>query len=68
MSAGQCKSCRAPIEWRETKSGKLAPFDPPESCPACNGAGCVKCGGTGTLHRSHFATCPDAAQFRRRKG
>ncbi|MHB8491183.1 MAG: hypothetical protein ACYDA6_03070 [Solirubrobacteraceae bacterium] len=66
MSKTGCKSCGAPIFWRETKSGKLAPFNPPEDCPACAGDGCAACDGTGTRWTSHFTDCPDAATFRKR--
>jgi len=65
MGSAMCKSCRKPLFWRETASGKMAPFDPPEDCPACKGDGCENCKGTGTVWTSHFATCPDAARFRR---
>lgn len=62
-----CNGCGASIIWRETKSGKLAPFDALQGvCPKCVGAGCANCG-EGMVWVSHFATCPDAAKFRRAK-
>lgn len=76
----KCSSvnCRAEIEWGKLK-GKPHPFDPPEPCPTCNGKGyiviygsvpdqeiCDKCGGTGQIQKSHFASCVDAPAFRSR--
>lgn len=54
-----CKGCGAPVYWILTKKQKKMPVD----CHA--GAGCQ----TPTTERpgfgvSHFATCPQAAQFR----
>lgn len=69
-----CRTCEAPIVWVESQStGKPMPMD---LTPDPKGA-FVIIGGKArratdedkTLHRprftSHFATCPDADQFRR---
>jgi hypothetical protein len=70
-----CRSCTAPIEWAEwADSGKPVPLDPGV---AANGNLALV---AGKVHRygpedvrlardrrvSHFATCPDAAQWRSR--
>lgn len=78
---GTCRSCAAGIYWRREVSGKPNPYNPPETCPACRGAGvlaatsvppgegetCVRCGGQGRIQISHFATCPKAKEHRRRE-
>ena len=46
-----CRSCDAPIEWHITKAGKIAPYNPP---------------GEDGETISHFATCPEAGQWRRK--
>lgn len=60
--ASQCRSCRATIYWIELPSGKRMPVD----CDVDGGqkpdASSLTPDGTGV---SHFATCPDAARFRR---
>jgi hypothetical protein len=63
---GRCRSCGAPIEWAQTAGGARVPFDPPvvrvpglDDC-----AELVEVDMTKTI--SHFATCPQAAQWRRR--
>jgi len=70
-----CRSCFAPIIWRNTEKGRPIPLDPE---PTPNGDVRVDEHGTahvlpneprlGTdeLHRSHFATCPDADRHRGR--
>jgi hypothetical protein len=69
-----CRSCEALIIWAETTTGKRMPLD---ERPSAKG-NLVFVGGVARaatdddrrLHRplytSHFATCPDAATFRRR--
>lgn len=48
-----CRSCQAPIMWcTNAASGKRAPFDPVNP----------KIG----VSTSHFASCPDAARWRKR--
>jgi hypothetical protein len=50
-NASDCRSCGAPIMWaKNDKSGKKAPFDPLHE---------------GDVSVSHFATCPQAAAWRR---
>jgi hypothetical protein len=69
-----CRSCEAPVIWAETTTGKKMPLD---ARPTAKGnlvflAGVAR-GATDEdrrlkrpLYTSHFATCPDAATFRRR--
>ena len=78
---GRCTDvdCRAPIYWRQEKSGKRNPYNPPETCPKCGGGGgvtdvdtdvwtqCARCEGKGRVQVSHFATCPGSAKFRKPK-
>lgn len=67
-----CRSCEAPIIWVETTSGKNMPID---ETPTANGnlvyvAGVARAVTDDDrqlkrpLYTSHFATCPDASQFR----
>jgi len=68
---GRCRSCGAAIEWAELVSGKRMPFDPPIVAVRTQGnilagARTVEDVDT-TVTASHFATCPDAGQWRRRK-
>jgi hypothetical protein len=73
-----CRSCGAEIQWVKLESGKTMPVD---AYPAKNGNILVKPGGMGAvmtkeelevvrprtpLHLSHFSTCPNAAQHRKR--
>lgn len=69
-----CKSCGAEVWWKLTKNDKRMPVDPVPS-----DQGNVQLVGdlaivltaeqleqnTGPLHRSHFATCPEAKSHRR---
>lgn len=81
MSA--CATCRAPIVWAYTPSGKRIPLDAehtddglrPVTSPQGNlvatgeeilGAVVVRVEQGGRFV-SHFATCPDAGQHRRKK-
>ena len=68
--ASRCKSCGAPIEWALTVKGSRIPLDP-GSTPDGN----INVGPDGVAHVvepgqgvriSHFATCPNARQHRRR--
>jgi len=71
-----CRACGAKIVWAKTKNGKLMPVDK-ESSKDGNinlepwnpypKAVFVKPGSVPgkTLHKSHFATCPEATRFRR---
>jgi hypothetical protein len=57
----RCRSCRAQIIWFKTAAGKNMPVDAdtvkPEDTEYDPDEG----------HKSHFATCPNADQHRRRK-
>jgi hypothetical protein len=64
-----CRSCGAPVEWAETATGKRMPFDPPivtvpALMPAMIDGRVVEDVDPATV--SHFATCPDAKDWRRR--
>ena len=78
MSA-KCRSCGAAILWVKTQSGKSMPVD---AQPCEDGNVCVAtCEGgptafvppegttisDATRHKSHFATCPNAATHRKPK-
>lgn len=66
----KCSSCGADIVWKITEGGKKMPID---STPAPDGnlvfiglgAHPVPEKWTGERYKSHFATCPDAKNFRR---
>lgn len=71
MTAGEvCKSCGAAIVWAKTSMGKLAPYERDDA----NGKWAVVAGIARLLEptdverfTSHFATCPQAAQWRKRR-
>lgn len=50
---GLCRSCGADVIWVKTPAGKWMPVDPAEE---------------GDEFVSHFATCPDAAGWRKKGG
>lgn len=69
-----CRSCEALIIWAETTNGKRMPID---ERPTAKGNLVYVSGEARAatdddrrlkrpLYTSHFATCPDAATFRRR--
>jgi len=70
-----CQSCGAPIVWAVTDSGKRMPVDPRVvdggKLKLYVAAGVVRvrhvAAPDGALHRPHFATCPDAESWRRRR-
>lgn len=69
---GTCRSCGAAIEWAELTSGKRMPFNPP--IVAVRTQGSILEGDGRTIEHvdtsvttSHFATCPDAKDWRRAK-
>lgn len=67
---GTCTGCGQTMYWRIEKSGKRNPYNAPEPCTTCTAANremCPRCEGTGQIQISHFATCPKAGEFRRRK-
>lgn len=75
-----CGSCNAPIIWATTQALKLMPVD---AEPVAGGTiaidqrdGRTYCRvvdskhlfGRTDLHKSHFATCPDAGSWRKKRG
>jgi hypothetical protein len=72
---GTCDSCKAPLKWAVTRKGHRMPLDP-EPVPDGNlvltyeGDTVIAEGApTGTTrarYQSHFASCPDREQHRRR--
>jgi hypothetical protein len=72
--AATCRSCRAPVRWVETTSGKRMPLDPENTWPYGNviilHEDVAKVLGMppsqGPSYTSHFATCPNASTHRRR--
>lgn len=76
---GNCRSCKAPILWCRTTLGNLMPVD---AEPVADGNIVLKDGTAHTLskadlfepmvdgprYRSHYATCPDAQKYRKKKG
>ncbi len=71
MSAKQCKSCGKPILWATTPAGKAMPLDAEsETWWLLEGGVAIgesRCRGV-VVHRSHFATCPQAGEHRRSPG
>ena len=71
MKAQKCRSCKAKIIWVPTAAGKLMPLDlerTPDGNVAIEGGRAVVMSGPvpgGTGRKSHFATCPQADQWRR---
>lgn len=69
---GTCRSCGADVEWAETvKNKKRMPFNPPIVAVRSQGSilegnGRVIEDVDTTVTTSHFATCPDAKDWRRR--
>jgi hypothetical protein len=70
LPTSRCKSCNSPIEWATTKKGRRIPLD-----PGTRADGNIQVDTWGTAwvvgayqgdRTSHFATCPDAKQHRRR--
>jgi hypothetical protein len=55
-----CRTCNAPIVWLKTPSGKNMPVDAGSVEPDDDRYMAGK-------HVSHFATCPQAGQHRRRQ-
>lgn len=73
-----CKSCTRPIIWAVTKNGHPMPVDPVAIDggnlelqrqaglpPRANIIPPREAGGRQGLRRSHFASCPDAARWRK---
>ena len=57
-----CRSCRAEIIWFRTSAGRQMPIDAETVAPGEYELELAPKGG----HVSHFATCPNANQHRRR--
>lgn len=79
MDSRPCRSCGKQVLWVRTKAGELMPLDP-EPNPNGNiilldGVAITKGSGglfepsmpEGPAYLSHFATCPHADQWRRKK-
>jgi len=60
-----CKSCGAEIVWVKTNAGKNHPVnaEPEKRIILLDGGAQVM-----DAYTSHFATCPDADKFRKKKG
>lgn len=50
----RCRGCNRPMEFWRTPAGKMIPMDPMDQ-PDSEAV-------------SHFATCPNATQFRKKRG
>jgi len=72
-----CRTCNAPVVWATTRKGKAMPVD---AAPVDDGNVELTAAGPGRvvaavltgpslmptpLRKSHFATCPDAEEWRR---
>ena len=60
----ECRNCKAPILWVDTKNGKKMPLNdkPFSAVHVKEGIGEVI-----QVHMPHWATCPGADQFRKPK-
>lgn len=58
--SSKCRSCGAPIVWFKTSAGKKIPVDAATVEPEDQQLQLPR-------HVSHFATCPDADKFRRKR-
>ena len=78
MRIASCRSCGEPILWAEMPSGRMCPFDVEptpagewaidDTTPTPTAARIVKSTGSGEDgFTSHFSTCPQAAEHRRRR-
>jgi hypothetical protein len=65
---GECRSCKAPIEWVTTGKSVRMPVDSPLVVEATFARDDGRTTVSIDARRSHFVNCPDAAAFRRRKG
>lgn len=59
---GECSSCKALIYWIQTPSGARMPIDRGRETRVCFVDGEWRTLGA---YKSHFASCPNAAQHRR---
>jgi len=66
---GTCRSCGAPVEWAELTSGKRHPFDgaimPVQTQGSIISGRVIEFVDT-DITASHFQTCPQAKDWRRR--
>lgn len=76
MKTSSCKGCGEPVIWTVTDRGARAPMDAEPSSEGTFSlreegsdviATYVRKGSHPELHTSHFATCADAASFRRKR-
>ena len=59
--AGRCRSCGAEIFWiKNTQTGKLIPCDPRVRTVITETGNCIK------GRETHFATCPQAEEWRKK--
>jgi hypothetical protein len=65
LEPGECRGCGAPIYWVKLESGKCMPLDRGRQVRVgfISGRGFVAHGS----YTSHFATCPAAKDFRKKK-
>lgn len=66
---GRCRSCGAAVEWAETTQGKRIPFDGEVVAARSQGSpitGRVIEYVDTSVSPTHFQTCPDAGQWRKR--
>lgn len=62
MNSSQCRSCKAPVIWIKTRSGRRMPLDAkPEKRIVVNG----EYAEVTDTYVSHFVTCPNASEHRR---
>ena len=62
---GQCAACRAPIEWFQTPKGHTMPFSKKKQVVV--GQFSMYERTAETKYEPHWASCPAAHQFRRKK-
>lgn len=75
MERPTCKACRAPIVWVVAESGRRLPLDPaphPAGTLVRTGPETVRVlakdeAFAGPRYRTHYAGCPGAARFRRKR-
>ncbi len=80
FETARCDSCNAPIIWAVTKNAKSMPVDVEPvkggnvqldarggATPLASVLSIAQQFGKANLRRSHFVTCPNAAQHRRRR-
>jgi hypothetical protein len=67
----KCRSCGQQVRWAETEAGKNMPLDPPTPDGNLVIIDGIATGRTiadkGPFFVSHFKTCPQAGQWRKKK-